>query len=109
MLIGLYKLSISMIPPLFLLHFFADNASKRANSASTVAASARKHSRRVKSSQSSAGVVQQTQPQEDSAEVLPQALVEQIVRLLPLAILLHMVYLFHNEPSKRAQAMHLIN
>ena len=52
---------------------------KRANSASTVAAPARKRSRRVKSSQGSAGVVQQTQPQEVSAEVLPQALVEQIV------------------------------
>ena len=52
---------------------------KRANSASTVAAPARKLSRRVKSSQGSAGVVQQTQPQEVSAEVLPQALVEQIV------------------------------
>ena len=52
---------------------------KRANSASTVAAPARKRSRRVKSSQGSAGVVQQTQPQEVSAEVLPQALLEQIV------------------------------
>ena len=52
---------------------------KRANSASTVAAPARKLSRWVKSSQGSAGVVQQTQPQEVSAEVLPQALVEQIV------------------------------
>ena len=29
--------------------------------------------------------------------------------LLPLAILLHTVYLSDNEPSKRAQAMHLIN
>ena len=34
---------------------------KRANSASTVAAPARKRSRRVKSSQSPAGVIQQTQ------------------------------------------------
>ena len=53
---------------------------KRANSASTVAAPPRKRSRRVKSSQGSAGVVQQeTQPQEIAAEVLPQALLEQIV------------------------------
>ena len=52
---------------------------KRAKSASTVAAPARKRSRRVKSSQGSAGVIQQTQPQEVSAEVLPQALLEQIV------------------------------
>ena len=52
---------------------------KRENSASTVAAPARKHSRRVKSSQGAAGVIQQTQPQEVSAEVLPQALLEQTV------------------------------
>ena len=53
--------------------------SKRANYVSTVAAPARKRSRRVKSSQGSAGVIQQTQPREVSAEVLPQALLEQIV------------------------------
>ena len=52
---------------------------KRATSASTVAAPARKRSRRVKSRQGSAGVIQQTQPQEVSAEVLTQALLEQIV------------------------------
>ncbi|CAH3042242.1 unnamed protein product, partial [Porites lobata] len=52
---------------------------KRANSASTVAAPARKRSRRVKSSQGSAGFVQQTQPQKVLAEVFPQFLVEQIV------------------------------
>lgn len=52
---------------------------ERANSAFTVAVPARKRSRQVKSSEGSAGVVQHMQPQEVSAEVLPQALLEQIV------------------------------
>ena len=52
---------------------------KRTKSASSVATPARKRSHQVKSSQGSAEVVQQLQPQELSAAVLPQALLEQIV------------------------------
>ena len=46
---------------------------------SSVATPAKKRTRRVKSSQDSAVVVEQPQPQQLSAEVLPQALLEQII------------------------------
>ena len=46
---------------------------------SSVATPAKKRMRRVKSSQDSAVVVEQPQPQQLSAEVLPQALLEQII------------------------------
>ena len=52
---------------------------KRTKSSSSVATPAKKRTRRAKSSQGPAIVVQQLQPQELSAEVLPQALLEQIV------------------------------
>ena len=46
---------------------------------SSVATPARKRTRRVKSSQGSAVVAEQPQPQQLSGEVLPQALLEQII------------------------------
>ena len=45
----------------------------------SVATPAKKRTRRIKSSQDSAVVVEQPQPQQLSAEVLPQALLEQII------------------------------
>ena len=52
---------------------------KRTKSASSVATPAKKRTCRAKSSQGPAVGVEQLQPQELSAEVLPQALLEQIV------------------------------
>lgn len=74
---SVFKLFTSLVPPpvfSFCLQIMPPKRTK-----SSVATPAKKHTRRVKSSQDSAVVVEQPQPQQLSAEVLPQALLEQII------------------------------
>ena len=71
---SVFKLFTSLVPPPFFSFCLQIMPPKRTKS--SVATPAKKRTRRVKSSQDSAVVVE---PQQLSAEVLPQALLEQII------------------------------
>ena len=72
---------LSCLLPLLLAPFFSFclQIMPSKGTKSSFATPARKLTRRVKSSQGSAVVVEQPQPQELSAEVLPHALLEEII------------------------------
>ena len=71
------KLFTSLVPAPFFSFCLQIMPPKRTKS--SVATPAKKRTRRVKSSQGSAVVVEQPQPQELSAEVLPHALLEEMI------------------------------
>ena len=74
---SVFKLFTSLVPPPFFSFCLQIMPPKRTKS--SVVTPAKKRTRRVKSSQDSAVVVEQPQPQQLSSEVLPQALLEQII------------------------------